>query len=102
MRISIASSYPRGLPAVQPLQPAPAVREQQERGGGSRARPAPDKLPAAAVRAESGQLRQTQQLAFRPDSMDPHSRHAIQAYRALEDSELQRQLSQLLGIDEYA
>jgi len=104
MRTSISSSSPRGLPAIQPLRPLHAAREQQQRGGDPRNGAAFDRLPVAVGRAapQPGQIRQLQRLALRPDALDPHSRYAIQAYRALGDSEAQSQLSQLLGIDEYA
>ncbi len=102
MRISPSSSYPRGLLPVRPLRPVPAAAGGTRQGGEQPSRAAAEGSPAALVRAAPRPLQEPPRLAATPNGGSRYSRSAIQAYRALEQSEQRRRLSQLLGIDEYA
>ena len=99
MRPLSATTYPAAgtvLPALDPVRPA----------SGRQQRPPAEQSPAARSPQvvdgvpPGGSL--SPPAPFRGDGLEPRARSAIQAYRALDEADSRRRLSDLLGIDAYA
>ena len=102
MRLLSTTSYSPSTPLLRASGPVRPVSGRQEERLEQQLRARQPRSVAAGPGVLPERSRPACPTPCLKDRLDLHARTAIRAYRALDERETQLQLSQLLGVDDYA